>query len=122
MRMIKGIFYILLFYFVGQLVSYSIGGFVPGSIIGMILLFTCLQFKVVKADDVESVANSFTKNMSVFFIPAGAGLIGSYGILTEFWSSILIICSISTVLVIIVVAILQQYMENHKHKFKIKRK
>lgn len=122
MKMIKGIFYILLFYFVGQLISYSIGGFVPGSIVGMLLLFACLHFKVVKPENVESVAHAFTRNMSVFFIPAGAGLIGAYGILSKFWSSILIICSVSTVLVIIVVAIIQQYMENHKHisKRKIK--
>ena len=114
MKMIKGITIILLFYFVGQCLSYLINGFVPGSIIGMLLLFACLVFKVVKPDDVKSVADAFTKNMAIFFIPAGAGLLGSYGIISKFWMSILIICSVSTILVIAVVGLIQQQMEKRK--------
>lgn len=114
MKMIKGIFIILLYYFLGEAVSYLINGFVPGNIIGMILLFLSLYFKVFDPDRVKSVANAFTGNMAIFFIPAGAGLLGSYGLISEFWMSILIVCSISTVLVIAVVAIIQQQMEGRK--------
>jgi len=114
MKMIKGIFIILLFYFLGQGVSYLIDGFVPGSIIGMILLFLSLYFKAITPDDVKDVANAFTRNMAIFFIPAGAGLLGAYGIISKFWMSILIVCSVSTVLVIAVVAVIQQKMEKRK--------
>ncbi|WP_036930398.1 CidA/LrgA family protein [Prevotella sp. 10(H)] len=114
MKMIKGIFIILLFYFLGQGVSYLINGFVPGSIIGMILLFLSLYFKALKPDYVKDVANAFTRNMAIFFIPAGAGLLGSYGIISKFWMSILIVCSISTILVIAVVAVIQQQMEKNR--------
>lgn len=114
MKMIKGIFIILLFYFLGQAISYLISGFVPGSIIGMILLFLALYFKVFDADRVKDVANAFTRNMAVFFIPAGAGLLGSYGLISKFWMSILIVCSVSTILVIAVVGIVQQRMEGRK--------
>lgn len=120
MKMIKGIFFVLLFYFLGQLISYLIDGFVPGSIIGMLLLFGALQLKAVKPDSVSDVANAFTKNMAVFFIPAGVGLMGSFGLLSKFWYSILIVCSVSTALVIIVVALIQQQMENHREKRKKK--
>jgi len=114
--MVKGIFIILLFYFIGQVISYLISGFIPGSIIGMMLLFACLCFKVkgITADNVRDVANTFTKNMAMFFIPAGAGLLGSFGLISKFWMSILIICSVSTILVIIVVALVQQQMEKRK--------
>ena len=114
MKMIKGIFIILLFYFVGQCISYLIQGFVPGSIIGMILLFLSLYYKRVSPETVGSVADAFTKNMAIFFIPAGAGLLGAYGIISKFWMSILIICSVSTILVIAVVGIVQQQMEKRK--------
>lgn len=116
MKMVKGIFIILLFYFIGQLISYLIAGFIPGSIIGMMLLFVCLCFKVkgITAENVRDVANTFTKNMAMFFIPAGAGLLGSFGLISKFWMSILIICSVSTVLVIVVVALVQQQMEKRK--------
>ncbi|WP_165020374.1 CidA/LrgA family protein [Dysgonomonas sp. ZJ279] len=114
MKMVKGIFIVLLFYFVGQCLSYLINGFVPGSIIGMILLFLSLYFKAISPDSVRDIANAFTRNMAIFFIPAGAGLLGSYGIISQFWMSILIVCSISTILVIAVVGIVQQKMEKQK--------
>ncbi|SBV95991.1 CidA/LrgA family protein [uncultured Dysgonomonas sp.] len=114
MKMVKGIFIILLFYFLGQGVSYLINGLVPGNIIGMILLFLSLYFKALKPDYVKDVANAFTRNMAIFFIPAGAGLLGSYGLISKFWMSILIVCSVSTVLVIAVVAVIQQQMEKKR--------
>ena len=116
MKMVKGICLILLFYFVGQCISYLIQGFIPGSIIGMMLLFLCLYFKIVSPDRVRDVANAFTKNMAIFFIPAGAGLLGSYGLISKFWMSILIVCSVSTILVIAAVALFQQQMEKSRKK------
>lgn len=114
MKAIKGIFIILLFYFLGQGISWLIGGFVPGSIIGMLLLFLGLRFKAVKPNAVKDVADAFTRNMAVFFIPAGAGLLGAFGLISKFWMTILIVCSVSTVLVIVVVGLVQQYMEGRK--------
>ena len=113
MRMIRGIFYILLFFFVGECISYLLRGFVPGSIIGMILLFLFLHFKIVKEEDVEGVANAFTKNMAIFFIPAGAGLLGASDMLSKFWVSIIVVCSVSSLLVITAVALIQEKMEKH---------
>ena len=116
MQMVKGIFIILLFYCIGQIISYFIEGFIPGSIIGMLLLFLFLFLKVkgIKPDNVSSVATTITKNMAIFFIPAGAGLLGSFGLISKFWMSILIVCSVSTILVIAVVGIVQQKMEGKK--------
>ncbi|MDU1889988.1 MAG: CidA/LrgA family protein [Dysgonomonas sp.] len=114
MKMVKGIFIILLFYFLGQGLSFLINGFVPGNILGMILLFLSLYFKALNPDNIKDVANAFTRNMAIFFIPAGAGLLGSYGLISKFWMSILIVCSVSTILVIAVVAIIQQQMEKRR--------
>lgn len=114
MKMIKGIFIILLFYFLGETISFFIKGFIPGNIIGMILLFLSLYFKLFDSEKVKDVANAFTRNMAIFFIPAGAGLLGSYGLISKFWMSILIVCSVSTILVIAVVALIQQKMEGKK--------
>lgn len=116
MRMIKGIFYILLFYFIGELISVLIYGFIPGCIIGMLLLFAFLQLGVVKSTDVEDVANAFTKNMAVFFIPAGAGLLKASDVLSKFWLSILIVCAVSSVLVIAAVALMQERLEHREAK------
>lgn len=116
MKMVKGIFIILLFYFIGECMSYLIKGFIPGSIIGMMLLFLSLYLKIVNPESVDSTANAITKNMAIFFIPSGAGLMSSFGVLSKFWASIIITCSISTVLVIAVVGIVQQQMEKGRSK------
>ena len=114
MKMVKGIFLILLFYFIGECISYLIKGFIPGSIIGMVLLFLSLYLKIVSPDNVGGVASAFTKNMAIFFIPSGAGLISSFGVISKFWTSIIVVCSISTILVIAVVGLVQQKMEQKR--------
>mgnify|MGYP001026645931 CR=1 FL=1 len=118
MRMIRGIFYILLFYFIGECISHLTYGFIPGSIIGMILLFLFLRYKKIKEEDVEGVANAFTKNMAVFFIPAGAALLGASDMLSKFWLSIIIVCTFSSLLVISAVALVQEKMEKPTKKAK----
>lgn len=111
MKMVKGIFIILLYYFIGECISYLIQGFVPGSIIGMMLLFVSLYLKIIAPSSVDTTAQAITRNMAIFFIPSGAGLMTSFGLLSKFWTSIIITCSVSTILVIAVVGMLQQKME-----------
>ena len=88
--MIKGSFFILLFYFLGEMLSLLIRGFIPGSVLGMILLFFCLFFKILKPDNVKSVATVITKNMAVFFVPAGVGLMVYAELLSKSLFTILI--------------------------------
>ncbi len=43
MQTLIKIFFIFLFYWIGEFLSYLMGGFVPGSVLGMLLLFLALQ-------------------------------------------------------------------------------
>jgi holin-like protein len=114
--MIKGSFFILLFYFLGEMLSLLIRGFIPGSVLGMILLFVCLFFKIIKPDNVKDVSIVITKNMAVFFIPAGVGLMVYAQLLSKSLFTILIAIAISTVLTIATVALLQENFEKHRAK------
>ncbi|MFM2292998.1 MAG: hypothetical protein RIS29_2811 [Bacteroidota bacterium] len=114
--MIKGSFYILLFYFLGQMLSLLIHGFIPGSVLGMILLFLALFFKLVKPENVKDVATTITKNMAVFFIPAGVGLMAYYDLLSKSIVAILVAIAGSTILTIITVAIIQERLDKNKTK------
>lgn len=114
--MIKGSFYILLFYFLGQMLSLLIHGFIPGSVLGMVLLFLALFFKLVKPESVKSVATTITKNMAVFFIPAGVGLMAYYDLLSKSIVAILVAIAGSTILTIITVAIIQERLDKTKTK------
>lgn len=64
--MVKGASIIMLFYFLGECLSFLINGIVPGSVCGMVLLFLSLLLKLVKPRDVRSVSNALTQNMALF--------------------------------------------------------
>ncbi len=109
--MIKGLFFIFLFYFAGEAVSYLTNGFIPGSVLGMVLLFLALFFKLLNPENVRQTATLITRNMAVFFIPAAVGLMTYYELLSENLAAIITAIAISTILVIISVALIQEYME-----------
>lgn len=114
--MIKGLFHILLFYFLGEMLSLVLGGWLPGSVLGMVLLFMALYFKIVKPINVKDAATIITKNMAVFFIPAAVGIM----VYVELFSkSLMIIASaivVSTVLTLITVALVQENFEKRRNK------
>ena len=101
-------FYILFFYFTGEFISYFIDGFIPSSVIGMVLLFLALAFKVVKPNKVKKLSTLLTENMGLFFLPAGVGLMNSLGIISQYWVVIVTASVVSTILVIASVALIQQ--------------
>jgi holin-like protein len=114
--MIKGSFYILLFYFLGEMLSLLIQGFIPGSVLGMVLLFLCLFFKIIKPDNVKDVSIVITKNMAVFFVPAGVGLMVYAELLSKSLFTILAAIAISTVLTIATVSLIQDNFEKRRTK------
>ncbi len=114
--MLVQVFYILFFYFIGEFISYCINGFIPGNVIGMVLLFLSLAFKFIKPNHVSKISKILTDNMGLFFLPAGVGLMTSFNIISNYWAVILTACIISTILVIAVVALTQQEFEKHKRK------
>jgi len=114
--MIKGSFFILLFYFLGEMLSLLLQGLVPGSVLGMILLFMCLFFKIINPENVKAVSIVITKNMAVFFVPAGVGLMVYAQILSKSLFTILAAILVSTVLTIATVALIQDNFEKHRSK------
>lgn len=114
--MIKGSFYILLFYFLGELLSKCMHGFIPGSVLGMVLLFLALYFKLLPSNNVKDVATSITKNMAVFFVPAAVGLMAYASVFTSSLAIIVLAIGGSTILTILTVSFVQQTFENRKKK------
>ena len=113
-----GIFLILLFYLLGCFVAALIGNFVPGSVIGMILLFCALSLKWVRPGHVKKVSMFLLDNMMWFFIPVGVGLITSYTLLSRYMLAIIVASLVSTVLVIAVVGLVEQKLESKKRSKK----
>lgn len=112
--MIKGLFYILLFYYLGEMISLLIQQFIPGSVIGMILLFLALVFKVLNPDNVRKASTVIVKNMAIFYVPAAVGLMLYGDLFLKSLPTIIVAIAVSTILTIITVAAVQEYLEKRK--------
>lgn len=110
---IKGVFIILLFYVIGIGASHLIGGVIPGSVCGMLLLFAALCLGIVKPDNVRSVARALTQNMAVLFVPAGVGIMAQYDLIAQNWVGILTITIVCTLIVLLSTGGIAQYLNNH---------
>ncbi len=109
-----GIFIIMLFYALGNAISWLINGSFPGSVIGMVLLFLALQFKIVNPERIKSTVRFFMKNMALFYVPVGVGIIANYHLFEgNFWA-IIISVILSTIIVLLSTGYLQQTIERWK--------
>ena len=111
MKLLKGITYILLFYFLGEIGRHFTGKIIPGNVCGMILLFLALTARIIKPEDVKTTANILTRNMALFFVPAGVGLMAEYNIIARNWAALLVVSIVTTILVMIVVGYVQEKVE-----------
>lgn len=118
MKIIKQLFWIFLFSFIGEVFSALIASFIaiPGSVIGMVLLFIALHFKWIKMQQVDEVGTWLTDNMGIFFVPAGVGLMSNFGILANSWWQLLIIMAVTTVLMMMFVGRIVQSVKRRTEK------
>lgn len=99
MKIIQGFGIIMGFYALGEAVSVFVGHFVPGSVIGMVLLFAALCVGWVKAESIRAVASFLTGNMALLFIPTFMGIIDTWGLISLNWLGWLAVVLLTTVAV-----------------------
>jgi holin-like protein len=112
--MLYGLFIIFLFLALGNAFSYLTGNIIPGSVLGMLLLFCSLLAGWVNPDKMKHAAHTITGNMALFFIPVGVGLMDAMDVIKNNWVTIVMASLVSTVFVIISVGWIQQKMERWK--------
>ena len=118
MQVIIGFFIILAHLVAGNLISTLIGGFIPGSVIGMVLMFISLLTGIVKDHQVRTVASFLTDNMTMFFIPAFIGIMDLWGIIKMNMVAWVVVVVASTVMVLLSAAFTQDGIESLLSKFK----
>lgn len=91
---------------------------IPGSIIGMILLFISLQLKVIKLEKIKELSNLLLDNMAIFFVPAGVSLISSLNLIRDNIFVLTIIIVLSTITVMYVTGVIVEKMINKRPKEK----
>lgn len=105
---------LLSIYFVGEIISKGLNLPIPGNIIGMILLFILLSTNVLKVEKVENLANFFLDHLAFFFIPAAVGLMTSFASLKGSIFKIILLCILTTIIVISVTSVTVEFICKRK--------
>jgi holin-like protein len=111
MKIYRQLLLILLFSFVGEILSTVLKLPVPGSIIGMLLLFFALEFKIVKVDDLKEVGEFLLGNMTILFLPAGVGIMAHFTTIAKVWWQLAIITVVALIVNIVIVAKIVQFIK-----------
>lgn len=81
---------------------------VPGSILGMLILFTLLATNLISVTRIEKSSKFLIKHMAVLFLPAGVGLMNHFELITDNALPILLGTLGSSLIVLITIAFLVQ--------------
>lgn len=100
MRYLKQFLIILAISTMGEVLRAVLPLPVPASIYGMVILFACLATGIVKLDAVKETGRFLIEIMPVMFIPAGVGLMSSWGVLKP------MLVPVSVVTVVVLVAVM----------------
>ena len=101
MKYIKQFLVIIGISFAGELFKAVLPFPIPASIYGMIILFIGLMTGIIKLDAVKDAGKFLIEIMPLMFIPAGVGLMESWGILKPV---ILPFCIITVATIVTVMA------------------
>ena len=99
MKFLRQFLLIILFSLIGELLHALIPLPIPASIYGLVLLFAALMTGLVKLSHVKETAKFLIEIMPIMFVPAGVGLMESWGEFQAMLVPILVILIVSTVLV-----------------------
>ncbi|MGZ4111426.1 MAG: CidA/LrgA family holin-like protein [Tumebacillaceae bacterium] len=89
---------------VGNLISNGLHVPIPGSIVGLVLLFLLLKFGVIRMEWVEAGANFLLAELLLFFIPSTVGVI-QYQNLASQAPVIVLVIGLSTLAVMAVTGV-----------------
>lgn len=95
---------------IGELFSFLIPLPIPASIYGIVILLALLISGRLKADSIRGAATFLIQIMQVTFIPAGVGLMESFGLLRSSLAAYLTILVVSTYAVMIVSGLVTQHV------------
>lgn len=89
---------------------------IPGSILGIVLLFILLQTKVIKLKWIEQGANWLLAELLLFFIPSAVGVMQYIPLLENEGLQILLVVVLSTIIVMLSSGMIASRIVKRKEK------
>ncbi|AXW88330.1 hypothetical protein AU509_09360 [Lonsdalea britannica] len=100
--------------YAGNTISALLPITIPGSIIGMLILFALLSSQILPADWVRPGCHLLIRYMALLFVPIGVGVMSYFDLLRSQFGPIVVSCLISTLVVMVVVGYCTQIMHRER--------
>lgn len=111
--MLREFIIIFIINYIGTIISKTLALPIPGTIIGLLLLFVLLYYKIIKLNMIENVANFLLANMTIFFMPPTVKIMDSYQLLQGNFIKFVVLIIVSTVITMGVTGKVVQFMIEH---------
>jgi len=102
LKYIKQFSIIALISLIGEALNHLIPLPIPASIYGVVILFICLETKIVPLSAVKETGLFLVSLMQIMFIPATVGLIDIWGVFAPNWIAYTVIIIVSTFAVMLI--------------------
>ena len=113
MKYVKQFLIILGISLIGELLNQLLPLPIPASIYGMVILFLGLMTGIIKLESVKETGTFLIAIMPVMFIPAGVGLMESWGIMKPLLVPVCIITVVTVVTVMVATGRVSQWIMRH---------
>lgn len=117
MKLLKGLLHIGFLFgllYIGNWVQASLSLSIPGSVIGMLLLFVLLKSRIIKLEWIKEGTQFILKNLTLFFVPVTIGFINYLELFSGKGIYLLLIAVLSTAIVMGVSGIVSQRLAKGK--------
>ncbi len=95
MQALRGLAWLLVFQSIGELLARGLLLPFPGPVIGMMLLFIALRWRVVR-EPVEVCAGFLLSHLSLLFVPVGVGVMTHISLVSQYGLRMLAVIAAST--------------------------
>lgn len=110
-RIVFQVIILYLFSFIGSWIVQSLSLQFPGSIVGLLLLFVCLYFRIIPVELIKDGAGFLLAFLALFFIPATVGIMDYPELLSWAGLGMVLAIVLSTVITIVFTGRFCQYLE-----------
>lgn len=117
MKYLKQLSILFAFTFISEILNQIIPLPIPASIYGLVFLFLCLEFKIIKIDQIKDTADFLLAILPIMFVPSSVGFIKALPLMKKYGIQFLIIGVSTTFLVMIVSGLITQLILRIKKRF-----
>ena len=117
-RTIAQIGIIILFYLTGEFIVSVTGIIIPGSIIGLVILWLALYFKILNVKYIQNGASFMLAFLTLFFIPSTVGVINYPELLTLSGGLFVLAVIMSTIFALVITGKISKFIERKECKMK----